>query len=749
MKKFRTYEPSSTSNDDDDAFSKPVVRQRFQKSQVNLSEVPPDDNILPSVSDDSSPIQVFSPQVSIPESSSTDGNPEIVLSSSSSEDESPPLPSSQSSTDSINKKLRSSSLATEDSTTRFEKKGRSYEFDEDDELLLAPSSKKSKVQEANEKFIPRKDKKVVYNHKWNVGEEDEESGISTSSKSSEVQEVKSTKTVNTMAIKRPIYATAAGGGGRIRNVKEAHEILESGEHDDFKHELEYILSTLRSDGKLKLKCLSTVSLAKKCVSSEFRHFIRSEGMTNTVIRALSESPENDIFALCAASVIYLLSRDFNNVKVDANGLRLFSQLLRVEKFSSEEKQEFLDQVWEVFRCFKKIEVGGKRIVFDMQKEDLTPSSLALEALVFVVSRNAHDEALKTELLNLGVLQWIVAKIEKMVAEIEKSQEVAQPDEVICHELMLLDRCFRAIEMCSMLHRKNQAFLISHRGSILVKTCATFLDVIHSSVIKRNANDVVTKSYMNCLALLTNVLINLSHENELCCSKLGQIEGFLVSCSNALTFLAPKYASEDKKYDIQVTMTSLLVNLVERCNANRKSIINAQIKVYISEEEEVEETDALQALAKLFMDRESKAKTVDEDLDKELAFEENPEDGSGSDEEDEEGARKDGRLDRAKLESMGEEDMVNAVQQVMSKASTHMEDSVVASYVGLLIGCLLQQNEEKVELVKKCMRDGTLSPMTEQLHRFLDFMRFAMKTKKNGQSSCRSIEKILDFLERLD
>lgn len=37
-------------------------------------------------------------------------------------------------------------------------------------------------------------------------------------------------------------------------------------------------------------------------------------------------------------------------------------------------------------------------------------------------------------------------------------------------------------------------------------------------------------------------------------------------------------------------------------------------------------------------------------------------------------------------------MIEAVQNAMNKASSHMEDSVLASYFALLIGCLLLQNE---------------------------------------------------------
>lgn len=52
---------------------------------------------------------------------------------------------------------------------------------------------------------------------------------------------------------------------------------------------------------------------------------------------------------------------------------------------------------------------------------------------------------------------------------------------------------------------------------------------------------------------------------------------------------------------------------------------------------------------------------------------------------------DGRLHRLPTE-LSEDEMVEAVQNAMNKASSHMEDSVLASYFALLIGCLLLQNE---------------------------------------------------------
>lgn len=64
--------------------------------------------------------------------------------------------------------------------------------------------------------------------------------------------------------RQPVYATtstyskplASGYGSRVRHIKEANELRESGEYDDFKQDLVYILSSLQSsDASMKVKCL--------------------------------------------------------------------------------------------------------------------------------------------------------------------------------------------------------------------------------------------------------------------------------------------------------------------------------------------------------------------------------------------------------------------------------------------------------------------------------------------------------------
>ncbi|CAL2040949.1 unnamed protein product [Caenorhabditis brenneri] len=746
----------ASQDDPEDPFSKPIIRRRFQATVANLDPNPYDDqlpndaNADPEVPDTGeAPVnQLASPPMSLPETLS-EGNPETNLS-----DDSEPEMQSQSSTSSLNRRMEESGIGRDESRITRKSSSRGFDYNPED-TISAPVHKKMKddIDMGGAKFFPKGEKKHTYTHKW-ASEVDEEELAASSSSSHKSK-------INQPAVsavpRKPVYATSSSyssssasssQGSRIRHIKEANELRESGEYDDFKQDIVYILSSLKSaEASMKVKCLSAISLAKKCVSPDFRQFIKSENMTKNIVNSLMDSPEDDLFALASSTVLYLLTRDFNAIKIDFPSLRLVSQLLRIEKLEQrpEDKEKVLNMLWGVFSAYiDKKEVGGQKVSFDMRKDCLSPSSLIIEALVFICSRSINDDTFKNELLNLGILQFVVAKVETYVNLIADGNE--DP-----FNILILNRCFRILESSSCFHKKNQAFLISHRSNILINSLAKFLQTVLSKVQDLPEDSV--KKYITCLALMCRLLINISHDNELCCSKLGQIEGFLPNALTTFTYLAPKYGNEDA-YDINVMMTSLLVNLVERCNTNRRMLIAQTVKMLIPGKE-VEEVPALEAIARLFVYHESQAEIVDADLDRELAFDEGgcgdeeEQEGADDDSSDEEGVRKDGRLDRNKMENMDQVDVVHAIQQVMSKASAHMEGSVIASYHALLVGFVLQQNEEHLDDVRKHLPNKTFENMIAQLKRLYEFTKTSNLTKRvESNSGFRAIERVIDYFERL-
>lgn len=139
---------------------------------------------------------------------------------------------------------------------------------------------------------------------------------------------------------------------------------------------------------------------------------------------------------------------------------------------------------------------------------------------------------------------------------------------------------------------------------------------------------------------------------------------------------------------------------------------------------------------MFAAHEAAARTVDEEFDKELEFEDIPEDPD----DESNGINNDGRLHRG--EDMNEEDAFRAMQAAMSKVDSHMEDSVFASYLGLVLGCLIQRDSENATYVKSLMPGKTFTPLIEQLNRFKEFMEM---TQKKG-ANLRTLERIVGALQ---
>ncbi|CAJ0922165.1 unnamed protein product, partial [Mesorhabditis belari] len=739
----------------DSVFSKPA--NRFPKRPVLVEE---EKDALPSVVSEASTSRnldgnqkMMSPPVSLPESTSTEGDGNVDQSPSGSNSDDDDTMDSQHSSGPVRRPPKHTLPISSN-----------YEFDDnfDEDSNTPPASKRAKSPEEEPqqslRLLPKKEAKPIYRHTWSTGsgpsDEEQEEPNETREDSPEVAKTANVENNKLLAKPRvPIWrsqsaATTATiqkdeGVRRIRKVKEAHECLEIGEQDDYKQDLEYILSSLANqNANINTKCLSAITLAKKCITSDFRQFIRTKGLIGAVFRSLIDAPSDANFALCAATVVYLMCRDHISVKADATTLRLLSSLLKMETGPlCQVDEKYKKQVHDIFKAYvKNSESTGHKIAFDIDLENISPSSLVLEALVYVLSKN-HEEAVKNELLTQGALQWVVTKVEKITQSLEESQT----NETAQKLLIPLERCFRVLEMCTLFHKKNQAYLISHRGSVLINSCAKLIALQQERVSRCETNSELAYAHLGCLSMMARVLMNLSHENELCCTKLGQIPGFLPLCLSSFTYIAPKYAADDKKFDLYVMMCSLLVNLVERCNSNRRKLIGSQIRTYDPVTKEETELPVLEALTKLFLSREEAAKNIDEDLDKDLVMEEpdmNENDNEENDDDD--GPREDGRLDRGRLEDMSEAEMLMHVQSAMNKASAHMEDSVVASYVALLIGCLLQQNEEAANRVRELLPDGRLDSMIEQLHRFLEFMNIASSNK-----GCRSIEKIVEYLERMN
>ncbi|KAK4468350.1 hypothetical protein MN116_008143 [Schistosoma mekongi] len=83
---------------------------------------------------------------------------------------------------------------------------------------------------------------------------------------------------------------------------------------------------------------------------------------------------------------------------------------------------------------------------------------------------------------------------------------------------------------------------------------------------------------------------------------------------------------------------------------------------------------------------------------------------------------------------------------MSQAQQHMEDSVVAAYTALLLGCILQSSPRYTDRIRSKLPDGQFRPLAIMLAKLLSFLSL---TKGVGSSGSESILRIVRILEAQD
>ncbi|CAL8083821.1 unnamed protein product [Calicophoron daubneyi] len=146
----------------------------------------------------------------------------------------------------------------------------------------------------------------------------------------------------------------------------------------------------------------------------------------------------------------------------------------------------------------------------------------------------------------------------------------------------------------------------------------------------------------------------------------------------------------------------------------------------SDEEEEEEDDEVS---------EAEEEDLDDELDEELDEDEEEDDddesvGSGADVE----FVADTQEEQEKL------------AERMCQAQQHMEDSVVAAYAALLLGCILQSSPRYTERIRSKLPDGQFRPLAIMLAKLLSFLSL---TKGVGSSGSESILRIVRILEAQD
>uniref|UniRef100_A0A7N6A2T9 WAPL domain-containing protein n=1 Tax=Anabas testudineus TaxID=64144 RepID=A0A7N6A2T9_ANATE len=548
----------------------------------------------------------------------------------------------------------------------------------------------------------------------------------------------------------------------VQHVKHFNDVVEFGENQEFTDDFEYLETGLKSSQPLNTRCLSIISLATRCAMPSFRMHLRARGKVAQVFKMLSDAPQHPNLALCTAALMYILSRDRLNMDLDRACLELMIKLLEMDQdCSAHQDQLTAKEVAKVKEKIRKLceTVHNKHL----DLENITTGHLAMEALLSLTSKRAGDW-FKEELRLLGGLDHIVDKVKECV------QNLSQEDdkENLVASLWGAERCLRVLESVTVQNPENQSYLIAYKDSQLIISSARALryceDMIQrysralnnsslsssSAALPHCSFSNVGKAVEDCMRAVIGVLLNLTHDNEWGSTKTGEQEQLIVTALNCV-LRVPRYIPQEQRFDVRVLGLGLLINLVEYSSRNRHCLVDMEYSVDDSclEDSLMQPADQT-ATDTLFLERERAAILAEAKTDDLISEAPKPAlDQSGEWQETSgeiqwvAAETSDSQAETKESEKKEEEDEELDLNKALQHAGKHMEDSIVASYTALLLGCLCQGSKINVTTVREHLPKGDFSIMTEMLKKFLSFMNLTCAMGTTGQ---KSISRVIDYLE---
>lgn len=557
----------------------------------------------------------------------------------------------------------------------------------------------------------------------------------------------------------------------VRHVKGASDCQESGESQQFADDIEYLMDGLKGTENTGTRCLSTMGFVEKCSMPSFRMHMRAHGTISKVFGTLQDAAQDPCLGLCTAGLMYMLSRDRLNMDLDRDSLWLLVRLLskdtahRIQQLEQTQQVEYKkvqDKLWAIFNELPK----ASNTLVDIERSELSNGYLAMESLLSLTSKRA-GEWFKEELRLAGGLEHIAQTVISAAVSLSPVTGKMEGENLVLFKTM--NRCLRVLENVTFMNNENQQYLLELKGCGLVKAvgkvlrmCETQLELsgepeVHV-VKKLDSNRLHAILHKGLLATL-RLLLNISHDNEWGSMKVGEQDGLMQTTLHCV-LLMPQYICKDQRFDVLVLSLGLLINLVEHSPANTRKLISmktrrsfdSQSQSQSQSQESSESTEdsspevvtSLEALVQLFLQRQRAALKAESQSEEEM-MEEEPEEWSvaHSDPLDWITIERDVKTGVDNGPQPTEEEIKSSVRKALHSAGKHMEDSIVASYTALLLGCLLRENNLNVVNVRDCLPDGDFTCMVDMLKKFLSFIEL---TNAAGNTGSKSISKVIEVLE---
>merc|ERR1712241_1632702 len=218
--------------------------------------------------------------------------------------------------------------------------------------------------------------------------------------------------------------------------------------------------------------------------------------------------------------------------------------------------------------------------------------------------------------------------------------------------------------------------------------------------------------------------------------VGQKKGCMATVLRCLFIMPYWFCPLGKRFEALVLSLTLLINMVEHCDENRQTLMDSMAAQKDSDFCVKEEPRmAVEDLVQLFIDRDTLAKMSEEKTDNIL------------DCVDEEVQEIDPKEDPNKKNDKPTLD--ETVQKLIGKAGNHMESTLIAAYVGLVIGYLIKNNEDYECRIREYLPTRDFKGAVAILEKMLNFMKMTSVGTIGSNKGIKATEGIIKHLEKID
>jgi len=539
----------------------------------------------------------------------------------------------------------------------------------------------------------------------------------------------------------------------IKNVKKAHEMNDLGEYQEFNDDVDYIADGMKPRNSTAARCLAAISLAVKCMKPNFRMHLRAHGEVSKFFGELKDAPSNPSLALCTSTILFVLSQDRLNMDMDRDSLELMLNLLDTDcnikdalEGSGLDKRELSKNKQKVIDICTEMQSKGHAGTLNLDM--ISADHLAMETLLSMTSKRA-GEWFKEELRELGGLGHLARTLTDCVSYLTV-REIKTWTEGLSEKLKKANRILRVLENVSHENEENCGYLIEY-GRTREAQEEEFLDVLQKlfklldeEVQLNPTTDYADKETIgvilrDTLFSVIRVHINLVHDYRMKAYGslyVGQKQGCMGRVLRTLFIMPYWFCPIGKRFEALVLALTLLINMVEHCDENRQSLMDSMAAQKDSDFCVKEEPRmAVEDLVQLFIDRDTLAKMSEEKTDNIL------------DDVDEEVQEIDPREDPSKKNDKPTLD--ETVQKLIGKAGNHMESTLIASYVGLVMGYLIKNSEDYEQRIREYLPNRDFKGVVDVLNKLHNFMKMTSIGTVASSKGIKATEKIIKHMEKID